>query len=73
MERCEWDFKSREAFVQWAEATFQYWTRHLPDEAARDTFIRHVLDAYRALGDGSEAQANLFVFYQMKASLSRPA
>src|SRR5262249_35263753 len=42
LEPFHWDFKSRSAFAKWAEATFQYWTKHLPPGQA-DRFINDVL------------------------------
>lgn len=72
LEPCQWDFGSRAAFLKWAQATFQYWTKHLPP-ASVDAFIHAVLDAYRAVGDGSPADADVFHFYQMKATLRKTA
>ncbi len=65
-----WDFKTREAFVHFAEATFIEWTRMItPGERA--TFINDVLDRYRRVGDGSPEQENAFFFYQMRVALQR--
>ena len=69
---CKWDFKARDAFVKWAEGTFSDWTSQLP-EALRDAFIADVLDAYGKLGSDSSDPPNLFIFYQMMASLRRSA
>jgi trans-aconitate 2-methyltransferase len=69
---CKWDFKTRDAFVKWAEGTFSDWTSQLP-EALRDAFSADVLDAYGKLGSDSSDPPNLFVFYQMMASLRRSA
>jgi trans-aconitate methyltransferase len=63
-----WDFESRNAFVQFAQATFVEWTRLLPPER-HGAFIDEVLDRYRQLGDGSPDQANVFTFYQMEVVL----
>jgi trans-aconitate 2-methyltransferase len=68
-ERKEWDFGSREAFVDWARVTFVEWTRMIP-EAERDPFITDVLDAYAEVGH--EVGPHVFVFYQMEVELRRP-
>jgi trans-aconitate methyltransferase len=65
-----WDFGSRDAFVHFAQVTFVEWTRMLPPES-HPAFIADVLDAYRALGDGTPADANVFHFYQMRVVLRR--
>jgi trans-aconitate methyltransferase len=69
---CKWDFRTRDAFVKWAEGTFSDWTSQLP-EPLRDAFIADVLDAYGKLRSDSSDPPNLFVFYQMMASLRRRA
>jgi trans-aconitate methyltransferase len=68
-ERKQWDFGSREGFVDWARITFVEWTRMIP-EAERDRFIGDVLDAYAQVGD--DAGPDVFVFYQMEVELRRP-
>lgn len=68
-ERKQWDFGSREGFVDWARITFVEWTRMIPD-AERDRFIGDVLDAYAQVGD--DAGPSVFVFYQMEVELRRP-
>jgi trans-aconitate 2-methyltransferase len=65
-----WDFKTREAFAEFATVTFVEWTRLLPS-ASRSEFIGEVLDGYRRVGDGSAADANVFHFYQMRVELRR--
>jgi trans-aconitate 2-methyltransferase len=67
-ERKQWDFGTREGFVDWARITFVEWTRMIPD-AERDRFIGDVLDTYAQVGD---AGPNVFVFYQMEVELRRP-
>lgn len=63
-----WDFRSRQAFVEFARVTFVEWTRWLPDER-RDAFIADVLDRYGRLGSGG-ADADVFHFDQMKVELA---
>jgi len=70
VEEDAWDFRSRDAFVCFAEATFVEWTRLIPP-AQHAAFIGEVLDRYGRLGDGSPAQANVFKFYQVQAVLRR--
>jgi trans-aconitate 2-methyltransferase len=67
-ERKQWDFGTREGFVDWARITFVEWTRMIP-EAERDRFITDVLDAYALVGD--DAGPSVFVFYQMEVELRR--
>jgi len=64
-----WDFHSRDAFVEFADATFVEWTRMLPADRHR-AFINDALDRYARLAD-SPAQANVFTFYQLEAVLRR--
>ena len=54
-----WDFGSRDAFAQWAHATFVAWIGALPVDR-RDAFVADVLGRY-----GS----NVFRFYQMQVAL----
>lgn len=68
-ERKQWDFETRQGFVDWARITFVEWTRMVP-EAERDRFIDDVLDVYAQVGD--EVGPNIFVFYQMEVELRRP-
>ena len=67
-ERKQWDFGTREGFVDWARITFVEWTRMIP-KAERDRFIGDVLDAYAQVGD--DAGPSVFVFYQMEVELRR--
>lgn len=60
-----WDFKTREAFVAFAHATFVEWTRHLP-ENEWDAFIIDVLDDYRTVAADNPQDANTFKFYQLE-------
>ena len=64
-----WDFKTREAFVAFARATFVEWTRCLP-ESERLPFITEVLDQYQAVAADSPQEANTFKFYQMEVLLA---
>lgn len=71
-----WDFKSREAFVAFCQATFVEWSRHI-SEPDRVAFITEVLDEYRGVLKAFQAQApggpdmmNTFVFYQMDVVLT---
>jgi trans-aconitate 2-methyltransferase len=67
-ERKQWDFGTREGFVDWARITFVEWTRMIP-EAERDRFIGDVLDTYAQVGN--DAPPSAFVFYQMEVELRR--
>ena len=69
---CKWDFKTRDAFVEWAAGTFSDCESQVP-EALRDAFIADVLDAYGKLGSDSSDPPNLFTFHQMMANLRRSA
>lgn len=66
-----WDFKTRDAFVNFARTTFVEWTRAIPD-GERIDFVNEVLDNYRHVGAGTAEEANVFRFYQMAVVL-RPA
>jgi trans-aconitate 2-methyltransferase len=68
-ERKQWDFGTREGFVDWARITFVEWTRMIP-ETERDRFIGDVLDTYAQVGE--DAGPSVFVFYQMEVELRRP-
>lgn len=63
-----WDFKTREGFVAWAEATFFEWTRRLPKGDWLE-FITNVLDRYRTVAADGVKDANTFKFYQMEVEL----
>lgn len=63
-----WDFKTRDAFVNFARATFVEWTRMIP-EGERIDFVNEVLDNYRRIGAGTPDDANVFKFYQMEVVL----
>lgn len=65
-----WDFGSIQGFADFATVTFVEWTRMLPANE-HEAFIADVLGRYRALGDGSAADAHVFHFYQMRAELRR--
>jgi len=64
-----WDFKTREAFVAFARATFVEWIQHLP-QSAWDDFIIEVLDRYSTVAADNPSEANTFKFYQMQAELT---
>jgi len=65
-----WDFKSREAFVDFGLATFIPWTGCLPESQWQD-FITEVLDRYQAVAANRLQEANTFKFYQMEIILTR--
>ena len=65
-----WDFGSRAAFAAFSRVTFVEWTRKIP-AAEQEEFIADVLDRYQRLGDGSDADAAVFHFYQMRIALRR--
>jgi len=65
-----WDFKTREAFLAFARATFVEWTRYLP-ESEWPTFIGEVLDRYQTIAADGPDEANTFKFYQMEIMLAR--
>jgi trans-aconitate methyltransferase len=64
-----WDFKTREAFVAFARATFVEWTRCLP-EGEWQAFVTDVLDRYRSVAADSPQEVNTFKFYQMEVVLT---
>jgi trans-aconitate 2-methyltransferase len=64
-----WDFKTREAFAAFSQATMVEWTRHLP-EAVRPAFIREVLARYGQVAADRPSEENMFKFYQMDISLA---
>jgi trans-aconitate methyltransferase len=64
-----WDFKTREAFAAFGQATFVEWTRRLP-EGEWPAFITEVLDRYQAVAAGGPREANTFKFYQMQVELA---
>jgi SAM-dependent methyltransferase len=63
-----WDFKTREAFIAFARATFVEWTQRLPASEC-ETFITDVLDSYQSVAADSPQEANTFKFYQMDVEL----
>jgi trans-aconitate 2-methyltransferase len=65
-----WDFKTRDAFVAFALATFVEWTQHLPENQWR-AFIADVLDRYQAVAADGPSELNTFKFYQMEVALSQ--
>jgi trans-aconitate 2-methyltransferase len=67
-----WDFKTREAFVAFARATFVEWTRFLP-ESEWPAFITEVLDLYQTVAADNHEEANTFKFYQMEVELTPSA
>lgn len=67
-----WDFKTRDAFVAFARATFAEWMQHLP-ESEWHLFITDVLDRYQAVAADSPSELNTFKFYQMDVELARVA
>jgi trans-aconitate 2-methyltransferase len=64
-----WDFKTRDSFVAFAQATFVEWTQHLPENQWHP-FIADVLDRYQAVAADGPSELNTFKFYQMEAMLS---
>jgi trans-aconitate 2-methyltransferase len=63
-----WDFKTREGFVNFAEATFVEWTRLIPD-AEKLAFITDVLNRYQTLVATNPEEMSTFKFYQMEIEL----
>jgi trans-aconitate 2-methyltransferase len=64
-----WDFKTRDAFVAFARATFIEWTGRLPERELH-AFITDVLDLYQTVAAGSPQEVNTFKFYQMEVVLT---
>ncbi len=64
-----WDFKTRDAFMAFARATFVEWTQHLPDDE-RDPFIANVLDRYESVAADGPTELHTFKFYQMEVRLT---
>jgi trans-aconitate 2-methyltransferase len=62
----EWDFGSRNAFVEWCTVGFESWTSRLPDQAVGH-FVDDVVTAYREQ-TGSDS---VFRFMQLRATLTR--
>ncbi len=62
----EWDFGSRDAFLQWSAMGSTAWTDRLP-EARRTQFIEEQVDVYQPLAGAP----GLFRFMQMRARLHR--
>ena len=66
-----WDFKSRQAFADWAAVGCIAWTTNLP-EPERPAFIDDVLDRYGRLDGVAGGGVRVFRFYQL-AGLLRAA
>jgi trans-aconitate methyltransferase len=64
-----WDFRTREAFTAFAQATFVEWTRRLSQEKCR-AFIASVLDQYQLVAADNPSERNTFKFYQMEVALT---
>lgn len=64
-----WDFGSRQAFANFADATFVTWTQHLPAER-RAEFIADVLDRYAAV-QPPPPSPHAFVFDQLEIELDK--
>jgi trans-aconitate 2-methyltransferase len=62
----EWDFGSREAFLQWSAMGSTAWTDRLPDDR-RAQFIEEQVDVYEPIAGAQ----GLFRFMQMRARLHR--
>ncbi|HYO01126.1 MAG TPA: methyltransferase domain-containing protein [Mycobacterium sp.] len=62
----EWDFGSREAFLQWSAMGSTAWTDRLPEDR-RAQFIEEQIDAYEPIA----GTPGLFRFMQMRARLHR--
>lgn len=62
----EWDFGSRDAFLQWSAMGSTAWTDRLPEDD-RAEFIQTQVDLYEAI----TGAAGLFRFMQMRARLHR--
>ena len=67
-----WDFKTRDAFVAFAQATFVEWTQHLPKDEWHP-FITDVLDRYQSVAADGPSEQNTFKFYQMQVVLTPAA
>jgi trans-aconitate 2-methyltransferase len=63
-----WDFRSRQAFADWAAVGCVAWTNHIP-EPERPAFIDDVLDRYGRLDDVAGVDVRIFRFYQLAAFL----
>lgn len=63
-----WDFKTRDAFVEFGLATFVEWTRYIP-QSEWPTFINEVLDLYVTVAADTPQEANTFKFYQLELLL----
>jgi trans-aconitate 2-methyltransferase len=64
-----WDFKTHEAFIAFAHATFVEWTQRL-SKSECDSFIAEVLERYRSVAADGPQEANTFKFYQMEVELT---
>jgi trans-aconitate methyltransferase len=67
-----WDFKTRDAFAGFAQATFVEWTKRLPQTEWR-AFITDVLDRYQSVTADTQTELNTFKFYQMQVVLTPSA
>jgi trans-aconitate 2-methyltransferase len=70
MESKAWDFESRSAFFAFGTATFNEWTRRLP-ESEKPGFINDVLDRYQQEVVNQPGEENTFKFYQLDVTLNR--
>lgn len=66
-----WDFKTREGFEAFANATFVEWTQHIPRDQWHP-FITDVLDRYQMIAATNPSELHTFKFYQMNVSLEKP-
>jgi trans-aconitate 2-methyltransferase len=63
-----WDFRSRQAFADWAAVGCGGWTKNIP-EPERPAFIEDVLDRYGRLDEVAGEDVRVFRFYQLAAFL----
>jgi trans-aconitate 2-methyltransferase len=63
-----WDFRSRQAFADWAAVGCAGWTKNIP-EPERPAFIEDVLDRYGRLDEVAGEDVRVFRFYQLAAFL----
>jgi trans-aconitate 2-methyltransferase len=64
-----WDFRSREAFAAFCDATFVEWTRMLP-KPDRAAFLADALDHYRAAACPGLGEEHTLKFQQMEVALA---
>ncbi len=62
----DWDFGSRDAFVEWCTVGFGSWTSRLPEQTI-GPFVDDVVTAYREQ-TGSDS---VFRFMQLRVTLAR--